>query len=73
MLFKELKRGLIEKIRRLSFQCPQYASGRYRHPVKKLKLMVFVLCAFTGLSHADIMKLTHADIHTDDNGNRAVQ
>ncbi len=29
---------------------------------------VFVFCAFTGLSHADVVKLTHADIHTDDNG-----
>lgn len=31
---------------------------------------VFVFCAFTGLSHADVVKLTHADIHTDDNGER---
>lgn len=30
----------------------------------------FVFCAFTGLSHADVVKLTHADIHTDDNGER---
>ena len=28
----------------------------------------FVFCAFTGLSHSDVAKLTHADIHTDDNG-----
>ena len=28
---------------------------------------VFVFCAFTGLSHADVVKLTHADIHTDYN------
>lgn len=34
---------------------------------------VFLFSSFTGLSHADIMKLTHADIHTDDNGNRAAQ
>ena len=26
--------------------------------------------AFTGLSHADVVKPTHADIHTDDNGER---
>ena len=31
---------------------------------------VFVFCAFTGLSHAEVVKLTHADIHTDDNGER---
>ena len=30
----------------------------------------FVFCAFTGLSHADVVKLTHADIYTDDNGDR---
>ena len=30
----------------------------------------FVFSAFTGLSHADVVKLTHADIHTDDNGER---
>ena len=30
---------------------------------------VFVFCAFTGLSHADVVKLTHADIHTDYNRN----
>ena len=30
----------------------------------------FVFCAFTGLSYADVVKLTHADIYTDDNGER---
>ena len=33
---------------------------------------VFVFCAFTGLSHSDVAKLTRADIHTDDNGNRRI-
>ncbi len=28
------------------------------------------LLCFHGLSHADVVKLTHADIHTDDNGER---
>ena len=31
---------------------------------------VFVFCAFTGLSYANVSKLTHTDIHTDDNGDR---
>lgn len=31
---------------------------------------VFVFCAFTGLSYADVSKLTHTDIHTDENGDR---
>ena len=39
---------------------PNYRTGINRD--------VFVFCAFTGLSHADVVKLTHADIHTDDNG-----
>ena len=46
-------------------ELPNYKTGINRD--------VFVFCAFTGLSHADVVKLTHADIHTDDNGNRAVQ
>ena len=29
---------------------------------------IFVFCAFTGLSYADVKKLTRADIHTDDKG-----
>ncbi len=39
---------------------PNYKTGINRD--------IFVFCAFTGLSHADVVKLTHADIHTDDNG-----
>ena len=73
MLFKELKRGLIEKFIVYLSSVRNMLPGGIVTPVKKLKLMVFVLCAFTGLGHADIMKLTHADIHTDDNGNRAAQ
>lgn len=29
---------------------------------------IFVFCTFTGLAYADVKKLTHADIHTDSNG-----
>ena len=29
---------------------------------------IFVFCYFTGLSHIDVKALTHADIHTDANG-----
>ena len=39
---------------------PNYRTGINRD--------AFVFCAFTGLSHSDVAKLTHADIHTDDNG-----
>ena len=41
---------------------PNYRTGINRD--------AFVFCAFTGLSHADVSKLTYADIHTDDNGER---
>ena len=41
-------------------ELPNYRTGINRD--------VFVFCAFTGLSHSDVAKLTHADIHTDDNG-----
>ena len=41
---------------------PNYWTGINRN--------AFVFCAFTGLSHSDVAKLTHADIHTDGNGNR---
>ena len=41
-------------------ELPNYKTGINRD--------VFVFCAFTGLSHSDVAKLTHADIHTDDNG-----
>ena len=44
----------------MDVQLPNYRTGINRD--------VFVFCAFTGLSHADVVKLTHADIHTDDNG-----
>lgn len=29
---------------------------------------IFVFCCFTGMSYADVKKLTHADIHTDERG-----
>lgn len=29
---------------------------------------IFVFCCFTGLSYADVKKLAHADIHTDERG-----
>ena len=61
---------------------PQYAERRYLSTSELQAVMdaelpnyktginrdVFVFCAFTGLSHSDVAKLTHADIHTDDNG-----
>ncbi len=46
----------------MDVKLPNYRTGINRD--------VFVFCAFTGLSHADVAKLTHADIHTDDNGAR---
>lgn len=46
----------------MDVQLPNYRTGINRD--------AFVFCAFTGLSHADVVKLTHADIHTDDNGDR---
>lgn len=46
----------------MDVQLPNYKTGMNRD--------VFVFCAFTGLSHADVAKLTHMDIHTDDNGDR---
>ena len=46
----------------MDVKLPNYRTGINRD--------VFVFCAFTGLSHADVVKLTHADIHTDDNGER---
>ncbi|MFR5871083.1 MAG: phage integrase SAM-like domain-containing protein [Alistipes sp.] len=29
---------------------------------------IFVFCCFTGMAYSDVKKLTHADIHTDGNG-----
>lgn len=29
---------------------------------------IFVFCCFTGMAYADVKKLTHADIHTDEKG-----
>ena len=63
---------------------PQYAERRYLSASELQAVMdvelpnyrtginrdVFVFCAFTGLSHSDVAKLTHADIHIDDNGER---
>ena len=46
----------------MDVKLPNYRTGINRD--------VFVFCAFTGLSHADVVKLTHADIYTDDNGDR---
>ena len=46
----------------MDVRLPNYRTGINRD--------AFVFCAFTGLSHADVVKLTHADIHTDDNGER---
>lgn len=46
----------------MDVELPNYRTGISRD--------VFVFCAFTDLSHSDVAKLTHADIHTDDNGNR---
>ena len=46
----------------MDVRLPNYRTGITRD--------AFVFCAFTGLSHADVVKLTHADIHTDDNGER---
>ena len=45
----------------MDVELPNYRTGINRD--------VFVFCAFTGLSHADVVKLTHADIHTDYNRN----
>ena len=44
----------------MDVRLPNYRTGINRD--------AFVFCAFTGLSHSDVAKLTHADIHTDDNG-----
>lgn len=46
----------------MDVQLPNYRTGINRD--------AFVFCAFTGLSYADVVKLTHADIHTDDNWDR---
>ncbi len=46
----------------MDVELPNYRTGINRD--------VFVFCAFTGLSHSDVAKLTHTDIHTDDNGDR---
>ena len=46
----------------MDVKLPNYRTGINRD--------VFVFCAFTGLRHAEVVKLTHADIHTDDNGER---
>ena len=46
----------------MDVQLPNYRTGINRD--------AFVFCAFTGLSHADVVKLTHVDIYTDDNGDR---
>ena len=46
----------------MDVRLPNYRTGINRD--------AFVFCAFTGLSHADVVKLTRADIHTDDNGER---
>lgn len=46
----------------MDVRLPNYRTGINRD--------AFVFCAFTDLSHSDVAKLTHADIHTDDNGNR---
>ena len=45
----------------MDVELPNYRTGINRD--------VFVFCAFTGLSHSDVAKLTHTDIHTDDNEN----
>ena len=46
----------------MDVRLPNYRTGINRD--------AFVFCAFTGLSHADVVKLTHADIYTDDNWDR---
>ena len=46
----------------MDVRLPNYRTGINRD--------AFVFCAFTGLIHADVVKLTHADIYTDDNGDR---
>ena len=46
----------------MDVELPNYRTGINRD--------VFVFCAFTSLSHADVVKLTYTDIHTDDNGER---
>ena len=46
----------------MDVRLPNYRTGINRD--------AFVFCAFTGLSHADVVKLPHADIYTDDNGDR---
>ncbi len=46
----------------MGVELPNYRTGINRD--------VFVFCAFTDLSHSDVAKLTLADIHTDDNGER---
>jgi len=55
MTYTAYKNGWIVRL-------PNYRTGINRD--------AFVFCAFTGLSHVDVVKLTHADIYTDDNGDR---
>ena len=46
----------------MDVRLPNYRTGINRD--------AFVFCAFTCLSHVDVVELTHADIYTDDNGDR---
>ena len=44
----------------MNAQLPNYKTAIVRD--------IFVFCCFTGLSYADVKKLTHDDIHTDERG-----
>ena len=84
MTYTAYKNGWIARrsFRRVLCQSPEYAERRYLSASELQAVMdvelpnyrtginrdAFVFCAFTGLSHSDVAKLTHADIHTDDNG-----
>ena len=61
---------------------PQYRDRRYLSEAELQAVMkvyvpnyktaivrdIFVFCCFTGMAYSDVKKLTHADIHTDENG-----
>lgn len=43
----------------MNVQLPNYKTAIVRD--------IFVFCCFTGIAYSDVKKLTHADIHTDEN------
>ncbi len=42
-----------------------FAKTNYKTAIVK---DIFVFCCFTGLAYADVQKLSHDDIHTDERG-----